>query len=390
MAADQYPDHQALIAELAAFRTLRELHEAASYQRHRAYLTDLFTTPRLFPHDQAQPRLRDFLRVAHWNIEKGKHLDAIIKAFREHPLLREADLISLNEADVGMNRSGQRFIARELGAALGMHVLFAPVYLEFTKGYGDDLRLAGANTIALQGNAILSRYELHQPRIIQLPVCFDHFEHQEKRLGRRNAVAAEIEVNGRRVIFVSTHLEVRNDPACRARQMQAIIAALEPQRAAVIAGDLNTNTTARGGWWRTLRAALRLSFADKDRLLRTYAQPQAHEPLFALLHAHGFTEQGLNNAATTCRVVMRGFEDKSALPRPLANAFEQRLARFNYQLDFRLDWLVGRGVQPLRAGEAIDRESGVASLDPQSLASLVNAAGDPISDHDPITADIEF
>lgn len=389
MAAEEYQDHQALIAELQAFRTPRELHAAASYQRHLPYLTGLFTTPRLFPSPHAQPHRRDFIRIAHWNIEKGKHLDAIIRTFREHPILREADLLSLNEADVGMNRSAQRFVARELGAALGMHTLFAPAYLEFTKGYGDDLRLPGANTIALQGNAILSRYELHQPRIIQLPICFEHFEHQEKRIGRRNAVAAEIEIKDRRLTVVSTHLEVRNDPACRARQMQALLAALEGQSAAIIAGDFNTNTTARGGGWRTLRAALRLSLANKERLLRAYAQPQSYEPLFAVLHAHGFTEQGFNNAAPTCRVVMRGFEDKTALPRPLANAFEQRLARFNYQLRFRLDWIVGRGVRPLQDGAVIDRSSGLVSLSPQRIAGLVNASGGQISDHDPITADIQ-
>src|ERR1051325_9027517 len=108
-----------------------------------------------------------------------------------------------------------------------MHVVFAPAYLEFSKGYGEDLRMPGENTIALQGNAILSRYPLQYPRIIELPVCFDHFEHAEKRIGRRIAVAAEIEINERQMSFVSAHLEVRNSPACRARQMAAIITDLE-------------------------------------------------------------------------------------------------------------------------------------------------------------------
>ncbi|HKX30344.1 MAG TPA: endonuclease/exonuclease/phosphatase family protein [Blastocatellia bacterium] len=384
----EYTDHQALIAELRGFKTLGELQESAAYRRHREYLADLLEQPRLFPVPEARPRIRDFVRLAHWNIEKGRYLDEIIEVFRRHPILREADLISLNEADVGMNRSGQRFIARELGAALGMHCLFAPAYLEFSKGYGEDLKIPGENTIALQGNAILSRYELRNPRILKLPVCFDHFAHQEQRIGARQAVAAEISVGGGTLAFASTHLEVRNKPGCRARQIQALVEALHGQEAAVIAGDFNTNATPRGGWWRTLRAALRLSFADKDRLTHLFANPQLQEPLFDVLRRHGFTEQGFNCPATTCIVPMRGFEDRSALPRFLADAFESRMARFDYHLDFRLDWIVGRRVRPLGQDEIVDSVSGQASRRPQSIPGLKNGQGGQISDHDPIAADL--
>ncbi len=383
----EYSDHQDLIAELSGFKTARELHASDAYRQHRARIAALLETPRLFSFADARPLVQDFVRVAQWNIEKGKHLDAVIETFREHPALRHADLISINEADVGMNRSGQRFTARELGAALGMHVVFAPAYLEFSKGYGEDLQVPGENTIALQGNAILSRYALHGPRIIELPVCFDHFEHAEKRIGRRMAVAAEIEIGGRQVSFVSAHLEVRNSPACRARQMAAIITDLEQAGAAIIAGDFNTNTFARGRWWRTARAGLRLALADPERLARELTAPQPREPLFALLERHGFTERGFNNSEITCRTPMRGFEDGSHLPLALREAFERRLARHNYQLDLRLDWIAGRGVRPLGEREAVDAASGVISLSPQTIAELKNERGGAIADHDPIMAD---
>ena len=100
-----YPDHQSLIAELNPFKTKSQLLSSAAYQRHHDYLTELLATPKIIPAANARPHLNDFLRIAHWNIEKGKHLDAVIAAFRIHPILRAADLISINEADVGMNRS---------------------------------------------------------------------------------------------------------------------------------------------------------------------------------------------------------------------------------------------------------------------------------------------
>ncbi len=389
----EYSDNQALIAELINLRTLSELLSSERYQRYNAYLTELLETPCLFPARNPRLCINNFVRIAHWNIEKGKHLDSIIKAFREHPILCRADMISINEADVGMNRSGRRFVARELGEALGMHVLFAPVYLEFTKGYGEDLKMPGENTIALQGNAILSNYPLRSPRTIKLPDCFDHFGHHEKRIGTRNALSAEVDVTGGSMIFTSTHLEVRNTPACRARQVRAIIEELEqtgvPEQA-IIAGDFNTNATARGGWWRTLCASLRLSFANKERVKRMFANPQAREPLFDVLHRHSFTELGFNDSATTCITIMRGLEDRTALPKYLADAFEHRMGRFNHRLDLRLDWIVGRSVKPLCDGEVVDPASGVQSRSPQSIPGLKNERGNPISDHDPITADIKL
>lgn len=388
-----YPDHQSLIAELNSFKTKPELLASAAYQRHRAYLTELLATPKIFPVVNARPHLNDFLRIAHWNIEKGKHLDAVIAAFRHYPILRVADLISINEADVGMNRSAQAFVARELGAALGMHVAFAPCYLEFSKGYGDDLTMPGENTVALQGNAILSRYELLHPRVIQLPMCYDHFDHVEKRIGNRNALAVEIERDGKRLSFVTTHLEVRNAPACRAQQIAAIIAELEKPDAppsAIIAGDFNSNTFARGGMLRTLGGLVRMMISETDTLRREIAAPQSREPLFALLQRHGFTEAGFNGDAVTCYVPLKILEDSGKLPGFLATAINQQMARYNGQLDFRLDWMIGRGVQSLGAQEIIDSATHTASLPPQTIAGWRNEHGEQITDHDPLTVDLRL
>lgn len=388
-----YIDHQSIIAELAHFKTKAELLASAEYQKHRAYLTELLATPSVFPAPNARPKINDFLRIAHWNIEKGKHLDAVIATFLHHPILQAADLLSINEADVGMNRSAQRFVARELGAALNMHVAFAPCYLEFSKGYGDDLTMSGENTIALQGNAILSRYELHNPRVIPLPLCYDHFAHVEKRIGNRNALAVEVEIGGGSMSFVTTHLEVRNAPACRAQQIAAILAELEKPgapKAAVIAGDFNSNTFARGGMVRTFGGFARLMLSNPDRLRQALAAPQSREPLFALLEQHGCTDKGFNSDDVTCYVPLKILEDSSKLPNFLAAAIARQIARYKGQLDFRLDWLLGRGVIALGEGEVIDTASQGASRKPQTISGLRNEAGEQITDHDPITVDLRL
>src|SRR5262249_24763199 len=164
----------------------------------------------------------------------------------------------------------------------------------------------------------------HKPCVIELPICFDHFAFGEKRIGRRSALTVEVEINGWRLSFATTHLEVRNDPACRARQVRVILA--ETGRpgapdAAILAGDFNTNAMARGGLWRTLCAAGRLAFGNVARQQARFACPQIHEPLFDLLAAHGFTAEGFNDAAPTCHLLMRELKDASPAPAWLTHAF---------------------------------------------------------------------
>ncbi|HYE74757.1 MAG TPA: hypothetical protein VEF04_15570, partial [Blastocatellia bacterium] len=92
--------------------------------------------------------------------------------------------------------------------------------------------------------------------------------------------------------------------------------------------------------------------------------------------------------SATCRVPLSILEDKSRLPALLAEMIERRLAPYNNQLDFRLDWILGRNVRPLNDGDVIDSASGISSLAPQTIKGLSNWQGNQISDHDPITADV--
>ena len=83
----------------------------------------------------AAPSKKEY-RVVGWNIERGKELAGQIRAFRQIPYLRDADLLLLTETDVGMARSGNADVARTLARELGMHYAFVPCYLSLVKGSG--------------------------------------------------------------------------------------------------------------------------------------------------------------------------------------------------------------------------------------------------------------
>jgi len=88
------------------------------------------------------------------------------------------------------------------------------------------------------GVAILSRFALRDPHVIELPryqVVFNS--------ARRVAVAATIQLDGRPVRLYSVHLDNRINPADRSAQLAPVLADAReaPGVPAIIAGDMNTS-----------------------------------------------------------------------------------------------------------------------------------------------------
>ncbi len=383
---------EALLLNLRRYRTVGELHRSAFFAEAGPGILELLGTPRHFFSPQARPRLRSFLRIASWNIEKGKRLPRIVETFRSDPALRWADAILLNEVDLGMARSGNLDVARTLACELGMHMTFAPAHLELTKGTDDDLDAPGNNRESLQGNAILSRYPLREARVVPLPVCFEPFEFHEKRYGTRNCLWARLDLGPKAIWLGAVHFEVRKTPACRASQMRHVLAHLPGGRDEqhVLAGDFNTGGFARGTRWRTLRSVALLLARSPAAMQERMCHPErGPEPLFGLARAAGFVWDGLNTFDPTACTPVGSLEDSSLLPGPLARFTQRRLAAYQGYLRFKLDWILGRGVSPAHAGEVRDAGSGEVSLGAGSRDIDIAGAG-RVSDHLPIFADIKL
>jgi hypothetical protein len=168
-----------LLENLRKYKTVAELRKSAFFADRKQLIESLLTTPQLYSCPAARPRIQSFLRIAQWNIEKGKHFEAILDRLQTDAIVRWADVIILNEADYGMRRSQNRYVARSLAEDLGMHMAFAPAHLELTMGTADELMLEGENHESLQGNAILSRHPILEAFVVPLPVTFEPYEFHE-------------------------------------------------------------------------------------------------------------------------------------------------------------------------------------------------------------------
>lgn len=267
------------------------------------------------PHRPNVAGLGVVLRVGFWNIERGLNFELIRAALGDreeflrlasaHPGaglsrkemieaqlagLQGADVLVLNEVDLGMKRTEYRDVVRELASALHMSYAYGVEFVEVDPIFDlgseqvhlpdaaedqrlqEDLHVDRERYHGLHGTAILSRYPIERARIFRLPVCYDWYGKEytaisqlelgkrwsaqklfrerverELRHGGRMALIAEISVpdlpTGRATV-VAPHLENKCAPACRLKQMQALLDELkEDKNPLVMAGDLNTTSS---------------------------------------------------------------------------------------------------------------------------------------------------
>jgi endonuclease/exonuclease/phosphatase family metal-dependent hydrolase len=386
-------NNQHLVKELLRFSTFDELRRSDFYREHEAELKRLLDEPKVHLAEDAEPRLRSFLRVVEWNIERGTRFEGIVEVLNNHPVIRYADLLLLNELDDGMVRSGNRNVALELSRALSAHAIYGAEYLEMTKGVGAESKLPGENIAALHGNAILTRYPFISPKVVRLPRCENNFEAQEKRLGGRIGILIGLDVAGLKFTAATMHLDVVNTPRCRARQMRAMLQAVDHYRdvqstaRAIIGGDLNTHTFARGNRLRAMRNTVVILGSQRARLARRLLSPEKREAAIAAFALFGYETRTLNDNSATARSLVSGLNDAKGLPRPMKWWVNKRIGPEGLLLEPRLDWLAARGLRALKAGEVTDSDTGVTSIDAQTFTGL-NHKGAPLSDHDPIVVDI--
>jgi endonuclease/exonuclease/phosphatase family metal-dependent hydrolase len=256
------------------------------------------------------------LRVASWNIEKSFNVGEVIQALKypaayinridpaevttgsqvhkrmlqQRERLLQADILILQEMDIGHKRSGYINAAAELAKALDMNYTYGaqqleidPVYLgtdkihtdegaddkEATEEFAADPKLYKG----VFGSAVLSRYPIKRVRVFQLknqPYDWYHGEkpkiaHMEsfRRLGTKfffkNEMTRELKVGGRiffrvdldvpelpggTLTVINVHLEIKCMPAGRAAQMSEILSYIrEIENPVIMMGDFNAAPT---------------------------------------------------------------------------------------------------------------------------------------------------
>lgn len=338
---------------------------------------------------------RRFLRAISWNIERGNRFDGVLGLLKTAPELADFDFLLLNEADVGMARSGNRHVARELAEALGMEMVFGNSYLCLAHGDARDGTPNGQNRESLHGNAILSRWPLCRAESFSVAISRDKFESSEKRLGHKKALWAEAETPLGKVSVLTPHLDPYASARFRGRQMEDALAKVAEHGLGpvILGGDLNTSTYDLESLPALLKNILvkmwRGGFAHA---IAQYMKPHElyERPIFEALQRSGFEWRSFNDmAAGSVRFEVGTFDSESKLrdhlPGAAIHLVRWKLRPYGGKVPLKIDWFAGRGLRALGHREMV--EPGGRQSQPPTIVERARWQGEWISDHDPIVVD---
>ena len=342
--------------------------------------------------------LEPYYRAVAWNVERGICFDEIIYFLKNHPILSKADVILMTETDLGMARSGNRNVAKEIAQRLQMNYFFAPSYLNLAKGSGIENEFEGENELGIHGNAILSRYPIRKPRIVSQPNTHDKMQGREKRLGNQRALVATVEIPGHPLRVACMHVNVRSTQKQRKKEIERVVKALceEGNQPALIGGDWNTSTydshsttSAIIGFW------IRVLMGTHNMIQNHYPYPDRlfEKKLFRMLESNGFDYKGCNELGMgTNHYSVDSIKQFKILrewvPEWCFKCIEWSLKDHNGRCSFKLDWFSQRKLKILQSNELTSSLKG-PSLPPKVIGDLVHK-NIPASDHDAIAVDFTF
>lgn len=180
------------------------------------------------------------LKVVELNAERGRWW------MESASLLKDADVIILNEMDIGMARSDNQHTTRLLAHFLGMNYAWGLEFVELTAGTKEDRYNANGvpDFNGLHGNAFLTKCIISDPKIFRNKVG-SYFSSEakgfnanglEKRLGGRMGMFGRIIVDGKETVIGSVHKMEGFE-----REVKEYIG----KRDSIIAGDQPVNYCAR-------------------------------------------------------------------------------------------------------------------------------------------------
>ena len=165
-------------------------------------------------------------RVMTYNIHHGVGTDGKLDLERVAALIKtqRVDIVALQEVDRGTTRTGRKDLPAELAKLTGMQVCFAK-----------NISYQGGE----YGNAILSRFPILEKTNVHYQMLKPHEQ--------RGVLQCVVDVHGRKLLFMSTHLDYHNDDAERALDVKTIKAAVEvnPNMAVIVGGDFNEGPGSR-------------------------------------------------------------------------------------------------------------------------------------------------
>lgn len=344
----------------ARIQQLSQLRPSAVFRREKGdQWSALAPIPWFWTPDVQQPsepclEERKNISVALLNIERGQKLDLLKLYCQSHPVLTSVDILFANELDDHLPRSGMQDVTVALAESLQMGYVRAVEFWE----------LAGEQN-GLHDNAIFTRFPILDAGLLRLPVYYDWYGDEQKRLGTRLALWAKLSLSGQEALVVCLHLENVSSPVERAESLALVLQEIRRMGLEglplILAGDLNTNTIDGHA------SEPFLPLYQPEESQRRLGEIFEREPLFAVAEAFQLDYRSSN------------VPDKVTRRRHHAGQPE---------IPLNLDWILTRGISAHHPGmmETRFQPSELKHCPPE----WKNRAGEELSDHNAVFCSVDW
>ncbi|HKQ36948.1 MAG TPA: endonuclease/exonuclease/phosphatase family protein [Verrucomicrobiae bacterium] len=166
------------------------------------------------------------LRVMTYNIHHGQGADGKIDLERIAAIIKtqQVDIVALQEVDSGTLRVTRRDLPAELSKLTGLNACF-----------GKNIEYQGGG----YGTAVLSRFPILEMTNLHYQMMHPHEQ--------RGLLQAVLDLGGRKILLLNTHLDYHNDDAERVQDVKAIKAAIDSRTnmPVILCGDFNEGPGSR-------------------------------------------------------------------------------------------------------------------------------------------------
>ncbi|MCP5464473.1 MAG: hypothetical protein H7A33_05550 [Deltaproteobacteria bacterium] len=372
---------------LSVFKSTKEIENSNAFQAMKDEILKIiygYEFGRYAETKKEKPR--DFRRAVLWYLEHGKNFEGILETMRNRALVSQADLYFLPAVDIGLERTDNLNVVRSLALELSYNYYFATSFVHLND-IDKDGQISPNNRVAIEGNAILSKYPLRNLRSFALPNFRDPASENPKRIGCEKVVLADVAFPEGDVTAVCVNLPDFSSQRQRFLHMRQISRKLREMvrnKPVLIGGDLKTSTyNCRNDWMFFFSVANKV-FRGYDYIVNEHhCRPDQHfdRRLFHYLERKDWHFKDLNEES-------RGsFHAKPIdLIRDLGDGFAAKLIKkllkdHEEKISLKNDWFMGS-------------PQIVASSSPQAerpkVISHLFYEGRPVSSHDPILLDFEL
>lgn len=325
-----------------------------------------------------------YLRAILWPLDQGRYYDGILETLRNRALVSKADIYFFPGVDLGMARSGNHNVVRDLAIELGYNYFFATSYLNLNVDNLPDKSLP-QNRLGLEGNAIMTRFPITNLRTIPLDYRHDTVIQGINKLGQEKAVVADLMIARDRKLTVSCmNFPVFSSARGRAHRLKHILQKLKPNdrlTPVLVGGDFQSHTYNCSSPFSLFLSVLNKIYRGLDYIIQEHqVHPDRYfeRALFKIFQEFKFDHKDLNEMGV-------GNVHKSLLNlAPMQGFFRDALVRLLKSrteiVTFKQDWFFG--------SESIQESHAHQSERPKVITHLFHN-GKSVSSHDPVLLDFE-